>query len=249
MPCVPGTVDARPRLRVCEGSPRRVNLRYKGRGSEGFSTYAVSAPTHQRSPRSARSRGRWRCRAAEKRARGPDELHAGAAQGERDPLHRHPRLGGLVRRHRFVAPGSTRALLGELRRLPRVARAGARPAPRHRLARGQLGLQRALRRDRERGVCRRSRRVPGKRIPRDCPPRCGDRPPLPHPDRPAAHHRPLPGARPERPAPGRRHRSAHGSRQVLAVAVLHASRAALRVPGAVPRAQARRARDRGEHPR
>ena len=107
----------------------------------------------------ARTRGRRRRGAPAERARGGDELHAGAPPAEPDPVHRHPRQRGLVPRHRVVAPQPAGALVGELRRQPHRARAGARAAARHRLACGQLGLQRALGRHRERGLHRRARRA------------------------------------------------------------------------------------------
>ena len=232
---------------MCPALPLGPDLGYKGRRFRAFFLcVTVIEPYWCFSPRS-RSRGPRSGVPAEERARGGHELHAGAPAAGPDPLHRHPRQRGLVPRHRVVAPRPAGALVGELRRQPDRARAGARAAARHRLARGQLGLQRPLGRDRERGLHRQPAGFPLRGVPRDRAARGGDRAPLAHPDRPPAHHRPLPGAGPERPAAGRRHRQPHRSRQVLAVEPLHGLVQRFAYPRALPPAQAHRPADPVEH--
>ena len=98
------------------------------------------------------------------------------------------------------------------------------------------------------GYTERSGGLHGAGVPRDRPARRRDRAAVADPDRPPAHHRPLPGAGPERSAPGRRHRQSHRSRAALEVDPTSCRLVrALRVSAALRAARAHRPAGRVEH--
>ncbi|CAG7642041.1 hypothetical protein SBRY_30601 [Actinacidiphila bryophytorum] len=119
-----------------------------------------------------------------------------------DPDGGHPRHPGDLRRHHLALPGP-----GPRRRVPLrrpVRRRRHRPVrarARHRLARGQLGLQHPQHRHRARGLGGPAVLLHHRDVPRLRRADRGDLRQVRHPQGPQPHHRPLPGARhrPHRP--------------------------------------------------
>ena len=151
-------------------------------------------------------------------AEGRGQLHPGAPLGAVDRPDRRPRDRGQLLGVGALAAEPARARVLPLRRLPERQDHPARPPLGHRVARRPLEHERAVGRDRARGLHVRAARVHRRAVPRVGAPRRVDRAPLADADRPQAPDRPRPGAgRAGRP---RRLEPPHGSRPALEVELL-----------------------------
>ena len=186
-------------------------------------------------------RRRHRCRARRVRRRGRDAARAGSRHPEQDRVQpdreddqrdRDPRHRGPLHRLRPVPAARPHTRVGPLRRLAARTDRPARAGRRRRLARRQQLVEPARDRHRARGLGG-PRPLHGGRVPRVGAAGRLSRPPLGHPDRPAAHHRAQRGAEPVPPGPLRRCQRPHRSGPLVELAQLHVARPLLRAaPGA-----------------
>ena len=154
-------------------------------------------------------------------ARQPAELHRRRpAADEPDQPARDPRRRGRLGLDLHLVSQPSRRGVRPLRRVLDRPRGADGARPRHRLARGQLGLQRELDRHRARRVHERHP-VPGRRVPRLGQARRLAGRHLPDHARPQARDRALPGAGPEPSRGVGRRRPPHGSRPHLELDPLH----------------------------
>ena len=135
-----------------------------------------------------------------------------------DRQDRHPRDRGRLLGLGALAAEPARARVFALHRRAQREDRAARPSLRHRLARGQLEGQHALRRNRARRLHVRAGRLHERAVPLLRTAGRVDRTPLAAADRPEAHHRPCRGAGPRRRP--RRLVAPHRSRTALEVGLL-----------------------------